>query len=54
MESYRNPSISVKELREITDTVNEYKEIYDFEKRVLKNAIEEINEHTSFNVSYEK
>ena len=54
VESYRNPSISVKELREITDTVNEYKEIYDFEKRVLKNAIEEINEHTSFNVSYEK
>ena len=54
VESYRNPSISVKELRTITDTVNEYKEIYDFEKRVLKNAIEEINEHTSFNVSYEK
>ena len=54
VESYRNPSISVKELRTITDTVNEYKEIYDFEKRVLKNAIEEINAHTSFNVSYEK
>ena len=54
VENYRNPSISVKELRTITDTVNEYKEIYDFEKRVLKNAIEEINEHTSFNVSYEK
>ena len=54
VENYRNPSISVKELREITDTVNEYKEIYDFEKRVLKNAIEEINAHTSFNVSYEK
>ena len=54
VENYRNPSISVKELRTITDTVNEYKEIYDFEKRVLKNAIEEINAHTSFNVSYEK
>ncbi len=54
VENYRNPSISVKELRTITDTVNEYKEIYDFEKRVLKNTIEEINAHTSFNVSYEK
>ena len=54
VESYRNPSISVKELREITDTVNEYKEIYDFEKRVLKKSLAEINAHTSFNVNYEK
>ena len=54
VENYRNPSISVKELREITDTVNEYKEIYDFEKRVLKKSLAEINAHTSFNVSYEK
>ena len=39
VENYRKPSISVKELREITDTVNEYKEIYDFEKRVLKKSL---------------
>ena len=54
VESYRNPSISVKELRTITDTVNEYKEFWNFENRVLKKGIEEINAHTSFNVSYEK
>ena len=54
VEAYRKPSISVKELREITDTVNEYKEIYDFEKRVLKKSLAEINAHTSFNVNYEK
>ncbi|MCG3097669.1 RepB family plasmid replication initiator protein [Lactococcus petauri] len=54
VENYRKPSISVKELREITDTVNEYKEIYDFEKRVLKKSLAEINVHTSFNVNYEK
>ena len=54
VENYRKPSISVKELREITDTVNEYKEIYDFEKRVLKKSLAEINAHTSFNVNYEK
>lgn len=54
VEAYRNPSITVKELREITDTINEYKEIYDFEKRVLKKSLAEINAHTSFNVSYEK
>ena len=54
VESYRNPSITVKELREITDTINEYTRFQSFENRVLKNAIEEINAHTSFNVSYEK
>ena len=54
VESYRDPSISVKELRTITDTVNEYKEFWNFENRVLKKGIEEINAHTSFNVSYEK
>ena len=54
VEAYRNPSITVKELREITDTINEYTRFQSFENRVLKNAIEEINAHTSFNVSYEK
>ena len=54
VEAYRNPSISVKELRAITDTAKEYKDFRNFEKRVLKNAIEEINEHTSFNVTYDK
>ena len=54
VESYRDPSISVKELRTITDTVNEYRHFPHFENRVLKKGIEEINAHTSFNVSYEK
>lgn len=54
VESYRNPSISVKELREITDTVNEYKHFPHFENWILKKPLEEINAHTSFNVSYEK
>lgn len=54
VENYSNPSISIKELRIMTDTVNEYRQIYDFEKRVLKNAVEEITAHTSFNVTYEK
>ena len=54
VESYRNPSITVKELREITDTVNEYKHFPHFENWILKKPLEEINAHTSFNVSYEK
>ncbi|MFK4952437.1 RepB family plasmid replication initiator protein [Lactococcus garvieae] len=54
VEAYRNPTISVKELREMTDTVNEYKLFSDLEKWILKNPLEEINGHTSFNVTYDK
>ena len=54
VESYRNPSISVKELRTITDTVNEYKETYHFFRYIVENSLKEINAHTSFNVTYEK
>ena len=54
VESYRNPSISVKELRTITDTVNEYKETYHFFRYIVENSLKVINAHTSFNVSYEK
>ena len=54
VESYQNPSITVKELRVITDTLNEYKEMSNFTREVLNKPLEEINAHTSFNVSYEK
>ena len=54
VENYRNPSISVKEIRLITDTVNEYKETYHFFRYIVENSLKEINAHTSFNVSYEK
>ena len=54
VEAYRNPSISVKELRIMTDTINEYKDMNNFTKKVLNKPLEEINAHTSFNVTYEK
>ena len=54
LEEYRNPSITVKELREITDTVNEYKHFPHFENWILKKPLEEINAHTHFNVFYDK
>ena len=54
VEAYRNPSISIRELREMTDTINDYKRFTHFETRVLKEPLEEINEHTSFNVTYDK
>lgn len=54
VESYRNPAISMQELRDMTDTVNEYERFFNFEKWILKNPLEEINAHTSFNVTYDK
>ncbi|MGZ7226849.1 replication initiation protein, partial [Streptococcus pyogenes] len=44
----------VKELRIMTDTINEYKDMNNFTKKVLNKPLEEINTHTSFNVTYEK
>mgnify|MGYP000960827193 CR=1 FL=1 len=41
-------------MRDTTDTVSEYKKFTDFERRVLKDPIKEITNHTSFNVTYEK
>lgn len=54
LQDYRNPSITIKDLRVLTDTVTDYKKFYDFEKRVLKTATLEINNHTHFNIVYEK
>lgn len=54
VEAYRNPSISIRELREMTDTVNDYERFQSLETWVLKKPLEEINAHTSFNVSYDK
>ncbi|MCT3133397.1 RepB family plasmid replication initiator protein [Lactococcus lactis] len=54
VEAYRNPSISMQELRTITDTTTKYERFTKFETRVLREPLKEINAHTSFNVTYEK
>ena len=54
VESYRNPSITVKELRLMTDTVKEYQHFPHFENWILKKPLEEITKHTFFNVTYDK
>ncbi|WP_270340550.1 RepB family plasmid replication initiator protein [Leuconostoc mesenteroides] len=54
VESYRNPKIGIQELREMTDTVNEYQRFDRFESYILKNSLKEINAHTTFNVTHEK
>lgn len=54
LESYRNPSIQVSELRRLTDTEKEYKEMSNFTRKVLNNSLNEINELTDLTVSYDK
>ena len=54
LEEYQQPVISLDDLRRITDTKEGYSDFRNFEKRVLRTAVDEINEHTHFNVAYEK
>lgn len=52
-EDLKNPSIIVKELRILTDTTKDYKKWQHFEQRIIKDSLEEINEHTQITVNYE-
>src|SRR5574337_1236648 len=54
VEEYRNPTISMRELREMTDTVQDYPRFTNFESYILKNSLKEINAHTHFNLTYDK
>lgn len=54
VEGYRNPSITVKDLRMLTDTVDEYPRFDNFESWIIKKPLDEINSHTHFKVTYEK
>lgn len=47
------PKISVEELRAVTDTKDKYPNFSDLEKRVLKVAVAEINEYTSYICNYQ-
>jgi Protein involved in initiation of plasmid replication len=54
LNDYCNPQISVSEIRIMTDTAKEYKRFDSLESWVIKRPLQEINEHTHFNVRYEK
>lgn len=54
VENYRNPTMSIRELREITDTIDEYQDFRNFDKWILKNPLDEITAQTSLQVTYEK
>lgn len=52
LERYKNPKISVKELRMLTDTFNKYQRFSSFKKSVLDKAVNEISEKTNILVKY--
>lgn len=52
-QSNKNPIIDIDELREMTETQNKYKEIGDFERKVLV-CVDEISRVSDLNVTYEK
>lgn len=54
LNSYQNPIITIKELRKLTDTETKYERLDNFEQRILIDTLEDINEHTHLNVTYEK
>ncbi|MQW24038.1 MULTISPECIES: RepB family plasmid replication initiator protein, partial [unclassified Lactococcus] len=50
----KNPKIEIVDIRTLTDTLDIYKDMSNFERRVLKNSLTEINLNTHFNVTYDK
>lgn len=54
LDQLKNPYIDIKELRIMTDTENDYERFFNFEKRVLEVAVEEISKYTQLKVTYEK
>ena len=49
-----HPIISVKELRRLTNTIKSYSYFSMFDRNVIAHSIQEINQKTDLNVSYEK
>ncbi|SNY41399.1 Initiator Replication protein [Orenia metallireducens] len=49
---YKIPKMSIEEVRSLTHTEDEYNRFYDFRRRVLDTACEEISEKTDIILSY--
>lgn len=49
-----NLSITLDELKKNIKLDDSYSRLYDFEKKILKNSIEEINSYTNLNIKYQK
>lgn len=51
---YKNPLVKINKIREITKTENEYKTISNFDRRVLRESIDEINERSMLKIEFFK
>jgi plasmid replication initiation protein len=51
-QKYKIPKMSVEEIRELTQTEDEYNRFYDFRRRVLDTACQEISEKTDIVLTY--
>ena len=51
-QKYKIPKMSIEEVRKLTNTESEYKRFYNFRRRVLDVACEEISEKTDIKLSY--
>ncbi len=50
----KNPFITIEELRKMTDTVDQYERFDNFENRIIKSSLDEINKNTRYEITYEK
>ena len=53
IDQYKNPLITIKKLRKLTDTEKKYKRFADLKRYVLKPTVEGITANTKYNVSYD-
>lgn len=49
----QNPKLTIKELRELTDTKKKYSKWQHFEEEVIKKSVQEINENSHISISYD-
>lgn len=49
-----NPIIDVRELRRVTNVLDKYRNFTDFNRFVISKAVKDINQHTSFTITYDK
>lgn len=54
LDDFLNPKLDLSEFRKLTGTQKKYKDFRNLRKRVLDTSVEEINEHSQYDVSWER
>lgn len=53
-DTLKNPIIDVSFLRRITESKSKYRNFADFNRYIISKAVKDINQHTSFAITYDK